>query len=1129
MSAVFNLTVFNQPIGDWNTGNVTNMGGLFNGATAFNQNINTWNTSKVTNFLNTFNRATAFNQPLDNWNTGAVTNMRSMFERASAFNQSIGNWNTSSVTNMRTMFLLASNFNQDLSAWDVSKVTDLTGMLLGASAFNQSLGSWSLNASVQMGELLNNCGMNCSNYSRTLYEWAQNPNIPSGRTLGATSRQYGPDAIAARATLVTGKGWTINGDSPGTGACAFPRPFVTEWVFTNPDSIIQFNALTTGGSVTYTWSARPSGTSGSGSFTQATAGAVNLGGLTISAGDTVTLNLSIDNLSRFYMLNTTAAAKLSDVKQWSTVAWTSMASAFANCSNLRITATDSPILTGVTSMANMFDGASVFNTDISGWNTATVTDMSGTFNGAAAFNQDISTWNTGNVTNFSGMFHSATAFNQPFTNWTFDEATDLTLFISGSGLDCENYTNLLLKLANNPNTPQGLDLGAGGMVYGTGGVNARNKLIIVFDWTIVGDEPGNEPCVNCPDLSMAPAEVLVTNSTCTSNCTPSGGSLTAPTSPCPEMAFLQYQLNGGSWTDTLPAYAQTGPAQTIKTRCICENDDSFISPASAGVLTAPGTCTLPDASITGTSTVCAGGSTNLTAAGASTFSWSTSATTANITVSPASTTTYRVTVTAANGCTDTASVQVTVLPLPAITCPSDMMVNTSAGGAGDCSGLASWTHPLETAGACTPLVLRMLIDDNGSPSVVTAGAVVNQALNAGSHTIAYTITDGGNNMAQCSFTIEVLDDENPSLTCVPNAELRFNGEEIITLDAQQLASASDNCGIVLQQISPSTISVDQIGQTVPVQMLVADQANNPAGCEVSVQVKGLPRGWRHNSGSVGDCNSAVSFSPQTGVWTGDATNCRNSSPFQSDKLMFAQYTLCGDGSITAQVTDLSGGMPFGGICMRESNDPGAKKVQMSINRSSNILRREIRNMTGGQAFPMDFSSPYERTWLRIVRTGNMFRGYTSMDGITWWYVMQVHVPMNSCIEIGLMLTNMQQNVPGTVTFSNVSVTGTGSTLNITTSGDAISQDMEAALDVQVFPNPTDGQLTVDVSAYAGRAIQLTIYDMRGQIMLQRNCLDEGCGDDYLQLNLGGLPAGMYLLGVKAEGLPEVSKRLVIQK
>lgn len=1148
----FNNTAFNQPIGTWNTGNVTDMSNTFYGATAFNQNINSWNTSKVTTFFNTFYQATAFNQPLDNWNTSAATNMRSMFDRASAFNQPIGNWNVSKVTNMRTMFLFATNFNQDLSAWDVSKVTDMTGMFVIAPAFNQSLGSWTLNPTVMLGELLNNCGMNCSNYSRTLYEWAQNPNIPLGRTLGATNRQYGPDAIAARATLIS-KGWTITGDSPGTGACGFPRPFVTEWVFSAADSVIQFNALTTGGSVTYTWSARPSGTSGSGSFTQATAGAVSLGGLTISAGDTVTLNLSTDMLSRFYMLNATAAAKLRDVKQWSDVAWTSMASAFENCSNLRISATDSPILTGVTSMADMFKGATVFNTDISTWNTETVTDMSGTFSGAAAFNQDIGEWNTAavtsmadmfsgasafdqdingwntaNVSDFSDMFNAASAFNQPFSGWSFNQATDLSGFISNTGLDCENYTSLLLKLANNPNTPQGLTLGANNLGYGTGGVNARNKLINDFGWTIIGDEPGTEPCVNCPDLSLAPAEVLVTNSTCTSNCTPSGGSFAAPTSPCPEGAFLQYQVNGGDWTDTLPAYAQTGPAQTIKTRCICENDGSFVSPASDGVLTAPGTCTLPDASITGTSTVCAGGSTTLTAAGASTFSWSTSATSEAITVNPASTTTYRVTVTAANGCTDTASVQVTVLPLPLISCPSDMMVNTSTGGAGDCSGVASWTHPIETAGACTPLVLRMSIN-SGSPTIVTAGAVVNQAFNAGLHTIDYTITDGGNNTAQCSFTISVSDNENPQITCTPNAEVKFNGELSIALDAQVLASATDNCGIVSQLVSPTSISVDQLGQSVPVSILVQDQAGNAAACQVSVQVKGLPRGWRHNNGSVGDCASDVNYNGSTGVWTATATSCRNVSPYQSDKLMFAQYTLCGNGSITAQVSGLDGALPFGGVIMRETTGVGAKKVQMMVNRQSNILRREIRMVTGGEAFPMDFSSPAERSWLRLERTGNQFRGYTSRDGLVWWYVMNVVIPMNECIEMGLILANMQQGVPGMGTFSHVSVTGSGQGIGLTEIGQVPDQDMQQVLDVRVFPNPSDGQLRVDVSAFQGKDIQLTVYDLLGKVMFQRQYLQQNGVDDMLRLELDRIPAGIYLLGVKTEGLPELSKRLVIQR
>ena len=46
----------------------------------------------------------------------------------------------------------------------------------------------------------------------------------------------------------------------------------------------------------------------------------------------------------------------------------------------------------------MFDGATAFNQDISGWDTAAVTNMSGMFAGATSFNQDISGWDTAQVT-----------------------------------------------------------------------------------------------------------------------------------------------------------------------------------------------------------------------------------------------------------------------------------------------------------------------------------------------------------------------------------------------------------------------------------------------------------------------------------------------------------------------------------------------------------------------------------------------------------------------------------------------------------------------------------------------------------------------------------------------------------
>ena len=46
---MFNEASFNQPIDNWDVSNVTQMSGMFNGATAFNQPLNSWNTSNVGN------------------------------------------------------------------------------------------------------------------------------------------------------------------------------------------------------------------------------------------------------------------------------------------------------------------------------------------------------------------------------------------------------------------------------------------------------------------------------------------------------------------------------------------------------------------------------------------------------------------------------------------------------------------------------------------------------------------------------------------------------------------------------------------------------------------------------------------------------------------------------------------------------------------------------------------------------------------------------------------------------------------------------------------------------------------------------------------------------------------------
>lgn len=227
MSSMFeSCRSLNSPsnMGTWNTATVTNMTFMFYDATVFNQDIGAWNTSSVTNMNTMFSEALAFNQDIGSWNTAAVTDMSDMFGYTTAFNQDISGWNTEAVTDMSFMFRGASAFNQDISSWNTAAVTDMRGMFRNATAFNQNIGAWNLGAVSDIRFMLDNTGMDCINYSATLIGWSSNPSTPNGRTLEATGRQYGTNAVAARSNLTTTKGWTITGDAPSGSVCALAGP-----------------------------------------------------------------------------------------------------------------------------------------------------------------------------------------------------------------------------------------------------------------------------------------------------------------------------------------------------------------------------------------------------------------------------------------------------------------------------------------------------------------------------------------------------------------------------------------------------------------------------------------------------------------------------------------------------------------------------------------------------------------------------------------------------------------------------------------------------------------------------------------------------------------------------------------
>jgi surface protein len=186
---------------------------------------------------------------------------------------------------------------------------------------------------------------------------------------------------------------------------------------------------------------------------------------TYSTPGTYTVRITGD-LRRFRFNGGGDAAKLLTIERWGNIKWTNMSGAFFGCTNLDVTAIDTPDLSDVTdmslmftscenligttafgawdvsnvqNMSNAFSGTDAFNQDISTWNTSNVTDMSFMFQGSEGINQDLlqsnGGWNTGNVTNMTSMFSGAVNFDGDISNWDVSQVLTMNYMFENTPLD----------------------------------------------------------------------------------------------------------------------------------------------------------------------------------------------------------------------------------------------------------------------------------------------------------------------------------------------------------------------------------------------------------------------------------------------------------------------------------------------------------------------------------------------------------------------------------------------------------------------------------------------------------------------------------------------------------------------
>ncbi len=147
----------------------------------------------------------------------------------------------------------------------------------------------------------------------------------------------------------------------------------------------------------------------------------------------------------------------------------------------------------------------------------------------------------------------------------------------------------------------------------------------------------------------------------------------------------------------------------------------------------------------------------------------------------------------------------------------------------------------------------------------------------------------------------------------------------------------------------------------------------------------------------------------------------------ADQFRFVYKPLNGNGSITLKVDSIANtnASAKAGVMIRETLTAGSRNAFLAVTPGSGVLF-QWRDITGGttaNSTTAGLKAPY---WVRITRTGNVFKAERSADGKTWTQQgVDTTIPMTANVYIGIAVTSRNANQITTAQVSSVSTTATG--------------------------------------------------------------------------------------------------------
>ena len=478
----------------WNTSSCTSFYYAFWNCRPLPEGMEGWSTGRATQFNYCFREVYDPNRTLqlNTWDMRNASDLQYMFYSANLADVEIAKWETPKVSNF-DYFMQKTQFNPDVSQWYMNNATRIHNMFEGSQPFNADCHRWCVSRIPASSSYTNSWNYNTTQraYELKQPQWGKCPPRGTGSVVIADTRgtaaelghtiEILEDFIPDDPEVIKNYQWQRKGeidlnysDIPdaneatyvitlddikgnirlvelfGTEDTGISREYSNELYvldFVTPEGM----AVTFGPSVR---SGEAVFISIKGSCSQPSTITFEDGTVTNITGDfTVTFDtvgtyfIMSNFLTRLSFENTNTGIFISpqsDMGQF-----TDASRLFYNTTmfNQDLTWWDTKYLTN---MAEMFFYSISFNGNVSTWDTANVTNMAMMFSNAMLFDGDISAWDVSNVQDATSMFSSAYRFNQNLPDWDFSSATELAfMFVSAknfngdiSNWNVSNATNM---------------------------------------------------------------------------------------------------------------------------------------------------------------------------------------------------------------------------------------------------------------------------------------------------------------------------------------------------------------------------------------------------------------------------------------------------------------------------------------------------------------------------------------------------------------------------------------------------------------------------------------------------------------------------------------------------------------